>query len=55
MIYISSLLGNCKDKYFCVNMKLICINFYFSSLNISQLSIRGGEGNEIWINYPGMV
>jgi len=55
MIYISSLLGNCKYKDFCVNMKLILINFYFRSLNISQLSYSGGEDNEIWINYPGMV
>jgi len=37
MIYISSLLGVCKYKYFCVNMKLILINFYFSALNISAL------------------
>jgi hypothetical protein len=50
MIYISSLLGVCKYKYFCVNMKLISINFYFSALNISTLYIRGGEDNEFQRN-----
>ena len=37
MIYISSLLGVCKYKYFCVNIKWILINFYFSALYISAL------------------
>ena len=51
MIYISFLLASCKYKYFCLNMKLICIYFYFSALNISELPLERGEDNEIrWNN-----
>ena len=51
MIYISSFYAICKYKYFCVNMKLICIYFYFSALNISELPLERGEDNEIrWNN-----
>ena len=47
MIYISFLLASCKYKYFCVNMKLIWINFYFSALKISELPLERDEDNEI--------
>ena len=51
MIYISFLLASCKYKYFCLNMKLIWIYFYFSALKISELPRERGEDNEIrWNN-----
>jgi hypothetical protein len=55
MIYISFLLASCKYKYFCLNMKLNRINFYFSALKISELPVEGGEDNEIRRNYSRMV
>ncbi len=55
MIYISFLLASCKYKYFCLNMKLICINFYFSALNISELPFEGDEDNEFRRNNSRMV